>query len=72
MLNQSAKEKNAVPFEVFKSYQKHLNTVLKGHFDVVLCVCFISFTQVVSGGGDGFLRIWDVDSSICLGKIEAH
>lgn len=55
-------KKNAVPFEVFSGYQKHLNSVLVGHEDIITCLCIVSLTNVASGCGDGLIKMWDIDS----------
>ena len=32
----------------------------------------LSLGQIASGGGDGIIKFWDIDSQLCLGNIEAH
>ena len=39
---------------------------------MVLCVCTVNSNQIASGGGDGFIRLWDVVSAMCVSKIQAH
>ncbi|CAD8101091.1 unnamed protein product [Paramecium sonneborni] len=63
---------NGLPFEIFISQQKHLNTIIQGHLDIVTAVCVLNLNQIASAGGEGVLKFWDIDSQMCLGTIDAH
>jgi WD40 repeat protein len=61
-----------VPFEIYSGYQKHLNTVLPGHDDIITCLCIVSLSKLASGCGDGQIKMWDIDSQMCVGKLLGH
>lgn len=63
---------NALPFEIFISQQKHLNTTFQGHFDIVTAIAILSLSQAATAGGDGVIKFWDIDSQMGLGHIDAH
>ena len=45
--------------------------VLKGHTNVVMSV-FVKDNLIISGSLDNTIRIWDIDSGICLKTLKCH
>ena len=46
--------------------------MLPAHDDVITCLCVVSSSKIASGSGDGMVKMWDIDSQICVGKMAGH
>ncbi|CAK60903.1 unnamed protein product (macronuclear) [Paramecium tetraurelia] len=53
-------------------YAKAINTVLSGHTDIVTCICIFSQSSLISAGGGGIIKIWDIDGGLALGQMNEH
>ncbi|CAK57453.1 unnamed protein product (macronuclear) [Paramecium tetraurelia] len=53
-------------------YAKAMNTVLSGHTDIVTCLCIFSQSSLISAGGGGIIKIWDIDGGVALGQMSEH
>lgn len=65
-------KQSAIPFEVFAGHKKQVNTVLTGHEDIITCMCIVSMVNVASGCGDGLIKMWEIDSQVCVGNMYGH
>ncbi|CAD8112600.1 unnamed protein product [Paramecium sonneborni] len=66
--NRSSAEFNGSRF----IYAKAINTVLSGHTDIVTCICIFSESSLISAGGGGIIKIWDIDGGLALGQMNEH
>jgi WD40 repeat protein len=46
--------------------------VLRGHFDSVNAVDFVSYSNLLSGGGDGVIKVWNLASKRAIATLLAH
>ncbi|CAG8793427.1 14535_t:CDS:2, partial [Racocetra fulgida] len=78
---------NLHPFEKAREYTRALNAVklerlfakpfvnaLSGHVDGVYCIAKhpLKLTTIISGSGDGELRIWNLSEQTTIWKVSGH
>lgn len=49
-----------------------MNNILTGHTDIITSVCVLGPTKIASSSGDGVIKIWDIDSGICVSTVTGH
>ena len=46
--------------------------ILEGHTNSITKLCQLPDSRLVSGGSDKLIKVWDIESSVCLRTIQLH